>query len=841
MHTLLQDIRFSARSLAKSWGFTSVAVMMLALGIGATTTAFSIANALLFSPLNGGGSGEGELVRVYSRNRVEGGWRDFSYPNYRDLRANRDLFAELTASTMEKIGVGDGAASHPVYAAFVTSNYFSMLRVPVARGRGFAPADEEPGAPPVVVVSHAFWIGKGGDPDLVGKTLTVGSRVCTVVGIAPEAFTGTLAVIAPAVWLPMSQLDGLSFLASDGSRRRAVLLDRDNHHLSLVGRLAPGVTLASAAPRLEALGRALEQAYPAENGHQALVIGTNSRTDVDKKPSGGPDPFAVTVFFLLAMATVLLLVAALNLANMLLARGGARQREIAIRLAVGAGRWGVVRLILVEASMLSLAGGAVGMWIASGASQLIVSAVGFLFPSIGIVFDPAPDARVLAATLGFCAFGTAVFGLGPALSLSRADVVTALRQQVSTVSGRSRGRRVIRHGLVVAQVALSLALLTAGGLFLFGAARASTADPGFRLEGGLVATIDSSLAGYDEARSRAAFARVLDRVRALPGVVSASVAHTAPYGERNFDRDVQATGAATDSPSVNAQYRVIGADYFRTLGMPILRGREFTRAEEAFATTAHPVVVDAGFAKRMWPNHDPMGQRLQWADQPGGGAPPVSYEVVGVVNSLKVKLFDPAPRAHVYVPAGENFQPAMLVHVRTAPANPAGEAAMKQMVGEAIGAVDPTLPLVAVRTLREHRDAGYEVWFVRLAARVFAVLGLVALVMAGVGLYGVRAFLVGQRTREFGIRVAVGATSGDVMRLVISEGARLVAVGIGVGLLLSAGLSRVLAGWVYGVAAFEPAVFGTTSLLLAVSMLLACYLPARRATVVAPVAALRQE
>lgn len=483
MRMLVQDFRDSARSLLKSWGFTAVAVGMLALGIGATTTVFSVANVLLFRPLNGGVSPDDDLIRLYSRKKVENRsyWRRFSYPNFIDLRARREIFQDLAAETIEAVGVGEGERTQRVVARFVTSDYLRVLNVSMARGRGFTAADDEPGAPPVVVVSHGFWASTGSDPNLVGKTLTVNGRPCTVVGIAPPGLTGATVVISPPLWLPMSQLEGFSFLSSNGSRRAAALRDRGNHQLDVVGRLAPGVSLDSAADRLKALSAAMEQAYPAENQGQTLVIGRNSRTgSTNAGPATGADAFSTTVFFALAMAVALLLVASLNLANMLLARGGTRQREIAIRLAMGARRSRVVRLLLVEAALLAVAGGLGGVWIAFGASRLIASMVGSLVPMAGIVFDTVPDARVLAATLAFCVFGTAVFGLGPAITLSRADVVGSLKERAG--GGGGGGRQVMRHALVVAQVALSLTLLTAGGLFFYGALRAASANPGFSLD-----------------------------------------------------------------------------------------------------------------------------------------------------------------------------------------------------------------------------------------------------------------------------------------------------------------------------------------------------------------------
>jgi predicted permease len=829
MRHLVDDLRYGLRSLLKSWGFTAVAVAMLALGIGATTTVFSIANALLFRPLNNGASGN--LLRVYSREQIPGGrYRYFSYPNARDIAASRDVFDDLAAFTLDFVGVAEGEATRRVFAAYVSSNYFSVLRAPMARGRGFVAADEAEGASPVVVVSHAFWTSRGADPGLVGKTLRIGGRACTVVGIAPDGFTGTMAVMTPPVWLPLGQFPGVR------------LADRNAHQFVVVGHLRPGLTPASAAPALAALSRTLERAYPGENRKQGLSVGPPARIGMNARPPSD-DPFAMAVFFVLAMAVVLLLVATLNLANMLLARGGLRQREIAIRRAVGAGRWTIVRLLLTEASMLSLAGGLLGIGIACWGSQLVASTVVSLLPMMGIVFDPTPDARVLGATLGFCALATMVFGLGPALSVSRADVVSALKEKGwGLAPKRGRGRQVMRNGLVVSQIALSFTLLTAGGLFFCGAWRAGSADPGFSLDNGLVATVDGSLVRYDAAQARDAVARVLDRVRGLPGVAGASLGNTTPYGERSYDKRVQRADAPPGAKGISAESRIIGAGYFRTLGVAVLRGREFTEAEATGQPSPRPVIVDTLLAQRLWPGRDPIGQHIRFSDRtPARDSAPVEYEVVGVAASIKASLFDTSPRAHVYEALGGRTVWPLTVHVRLAATGRASERSMLQAVGTAIRAADSNLPVVALKTLRAHRDTGFEMWFVRLAADVLAVLGAVALAMAGVGLYGVRAFLVGRRTREFGIRVAVGATAGDVVRLVMSEGARQAAVGLGIGLLLSAGVSQMLAGWIYGVRALEPAVFGTTVVLLTTAMLLACYVPARRATAVPPMTALRND
>lgn len=842
MPALLYEIRLGERSLRKSWGFSVVAVAILALGIGATTTIFSIANAMLWRPLNGGASGD--LVRLYSASREPGeGYRRFSYPNFRDIQTHREIFEDVAAYSLDFVGVREGETTRRVFGAFVSANYFSLLRVSMARGRAFTPADERPGAPPVVVISHAYWTQTGADPDIIGKTLTLNATLCTIVGVAPENFTGTMAVTAPPVFVPLGVR-----AAVPSSRREfrpgrggpgASLLDRNQHQFGVVGRLAPGLTIASAGPRLDALSRQLEADHPAENAKQALLVRPLPRIG----DSGSPqrtDPFAVAMTFVLAMAVVLLLVAALNLANMMLARGSLRQRDIATRLALGASRWSIVRQLLLEASLLSLAGGVLGMWLAYGASRILASTLTPLLPMLVIVFDPSPDGLVLGATLGAAVLGTLVFGVAPAVQLARADVITALKAQ-SLNTTRDRGRGFWRHGLVVAQIALSLTLLAAGGLFFAGALRAADADPGFSLDRGLVVSVDPSLAGYDQPRARAAYARVLERLRARADLASASLASTVPYGESSFDQDVQPAGAAPTASGANATFRIVGADYFRTLGIPVVRGREFTLAEESGASPARPAIVDVLLAERLWPGQDAIGQRLQFRQPARGGATPATYEVVGVVASIASRLFETTRKPHMFVPFGGRDESAMTIHVRSAGGDSGVSEALIASIRDEISAVDATLPIVAVNTLRAHRDTGFEVWFVRLTARLFAIFGIVALVVATVGTYGVRAVTVGRRTREFGIRIALGATTADVTRMVMSEGARVVAVGLAIGLLLSTAVARLLSGWVYGLRTFEPLVFGVTSLLLVLAMLAACYVPARRATTIQPATALRNE
>lgn len=834
MYAFLHEVRLGGRSIRKSWGFSAVAVVILALGIGATSTIFSIANAMLWRPLNGGVSGD--LVRLYGAIRQpSGGYRRVSYPNFLDIRTHREIFDDVAAYDLDFVGVREGATTRRVFGAFVSANYFSLLRVSMARGREFTAADERPGAPPVVVLSHTYWTQSGADPDIIGKTLALNATSCTIVGVAPENFTGTMAVTAPPVFLPIVLREQMPRRGRTG----ASLSDRSEHQFGVVGRLAPGLTMASAAPRLDALSRQMEADHPAENRNQALLVRPLPRIGDSGSPQRA-DPFAVAMTFVLAMAVVLLLVAALNLANMMLARGSLRQRDIATRLALGASRWSIVRQLLVEASLLSLVGSVLGMWLAYGASRILASTLVPLLPMLAIVFDPSPDALVLGATLGAAVLGTLVFGVAPAVQLARADVITALKAQ-SLNTTRGRGRGFWRHSLVVSQIALSLTLLAAGGLFFAGALRAADADPGFDLDRGLVVSVDPSLAGYDQTRAHAAYSRVLERLRSRADVASASLASTVPYGESSFDQDVQPAGAAATDRAANATFRVVGADYFRTLGVPVVRGREFTPDEESGASPSRPVIVDVLLAERLWPSEDPIGQRLQFRQATRVGASPETFEVVGVVASIASRLFETAKEPHVYVPFGGRDESAMTIHVRATGGGSTPSESLLESVGADIRAVDAMLPVVSANTLREHRDTGFEVWFVRLTARLFAIFGIVALIVAAVGTYGVRAVTVGRRTREFGIRIALGATPTDVTRMVMSEGARVVALGLAIGLLLSTGVARLLSGWVYGLRTFEPLVFGVTSLLLVLAMLAACYVPARRATTVQPATALRNE
>jgi predicted permease len=837
MNGVWQDLRYSVRLFRRAPGFTATAILVLALGIGINTAVFSVANALLFQPL--GGPARAELTAVHARDAgPEGGYRWFSYPDFQDLRAasaDSGLFASLAAQEMARVGVSDGAVTRKTYACLVSSGYFETLGVAVTLGRAFLPREEQFAEQPVVVVSRAYWT-RGGRAARLGGTVIINNQAFTIVGVAPEGFTGTTALLSPEFWLPLGAAPLLTPAAAASGG--GALADRSARTLMVMGRLRPGLSKDAAGSRLGPIGCRLREAAPAVNGRIELTLGSVSRLALSAGPRDDTELTGVLAF-LVGMAASVLLIACLNLANMLLARGGARGREIAIRLALGGSRARVVRQLLTESMLLSAAGALVGLVLSMAGTQLLARTVAGILP-LPIVFSSTPDVRLLAAAALFSVASTLVFGLGPAVGMSRGHLVLPMKGQAGRAPAAHRIN--MRNLLVVGQLALCLTLLTAAGLFVRGAFAASSADPGFPLDRGLVAATDASLAGYDEVRAREAYARVLSRLRRLPGVESVSLASSVPFGIESSFSDVRRTdGQASGAPAWAATV-VVGADYFKTVGLRVLRGREFTRAEEDTRSAARPVIVDVPLANRLWPNADPLGQRLQvetdgttdekWTEP---------LEVVGVVAGVRDSLFDREPGSHLYLPFGSDYRGAMHIHAKLRPGKPGAEDALIGVVRREMHAADAGLALLSFRTLREHRDTSVYVWMARASANVFATFGLSALLLAVMGVYGVKAYLVSRRTREIGIRTALGASRADILALVLRDGLWLALAGLAAGLGLSVALAHVLASWIYGVAGLQPTVILAAGSVLGGAALLASYLPARRAMRLAPSVALRAE
>lgn len=839
MSNLLQDLRFGLRVLARRPGFTAVAVLVLAIGIGANTAVFSIVNALVLRPLPAEQL-PGRLVGLYGRDRTRPDvYRAFSYPNYVDIRQENRVFSSLLAEGLGLVGIAEGDTTRRAMAMAVSSNFFETLGEHLAAGRAFSPEEERPRSEPMVaVVSDTFWRGRGADPGLLGDTIRVNGRDYTVVGITSRGFTGSTVGLSPEVYVPLGAYELIVNDLFDEGTGHNRLDDRENHALIVVGRLRPGLTEEAATSQLDALARGLEEAYPAANKDQTLMVHRLRRVGISTSP-GDDGNLAAVLGLLQAMSGIVLLVACLNLANMMLAHGSARRKEIGVRLALGAGRCRVVRQLLVEGLMLSVAGGVAGLLLAWGATRLLASSLSGAV-TIAVDLDLSPDLRVLAATLGFAVASTLMFGLWPAWRLARTDIVQELKQQVGESVGGHRRWLSMRDALVVGQVALSLALVTAAGLLVRSATDAARVDPGYEYRNGLVASIDPGLAGYEEAQGRQLYGRLLEDVRSLPGVRAASVASLIPYGEVSDSETLRRPGTSGDQGKARGVSNIVGSDYFAALGLPVLRGREFTRAEEMSAQGGRVALIDEPMAKTLFPGEDPLGQQVAFVeadDTPKG--PPL--EIVGIVPGLRHDLYDREPVPHVYTPFGQRYQSWMTLHVRHAGGGPEAEAALLQSVRTAIRGVDERLPVLWLRTLKSHHEASLFLWLARVGARLFSIFGVLAMFLAAVGLYGVKAYLVSLRTREIGIRMALGASRRGVLWLMVRDSLILTALGVVVGLGLAALAATAVAGLVFRASAFDPVVFAGAVALITATAAVATFIPARRATRVEPFAALRVE
>ena len=822
----MNSFSHGVRVLAKKPGFTAAAVLVLALGIGANAAIFSLVNAFLLKPL--AIHKAEELVGLYSRDtRKPDNYRAFSYPNYVDLRGQGGVFASLAAHNLAMVGLTEGDTTRRLFADIVSSNYFDTMGVGLLRGRVFTPEEERPGsARQVAIVSYSFWKRHGADAAMLGRSLRLNGRMYTVVGITPEGFTGTTALISAELYVPLGAYDAL---VNDFEGHGHALALRDTHALIALARLHPGVTPAAADAQLAGVALAMQKAWPVENKDQTLLVRPLSRLSVSDGPTSDKE-LAVPAILLLGMAAVVLLIASLNVANMMLARGAARRKEIAIRLALGGGRRDIIQQLLAESLMLALMGGAAGLCIAWWSTRVLVSSMARLAP-LDLVYSATPDLRVLAATFGFCLFSTLLFGVGPAWSLSRPDLVTDLKDGER---GGKGGKRLFSRGnlLVMGQICLSLTLLTAAGLFTRSALRAAGIAPGFRIANSIVIELDPSLAGYNQTRGRETYRALLARLQALPGVESASLAATVPFGMTSNGREIRRPGtdAADQRNLVNCRANIVDANYFQTMGVPLLRGRSFVPAEGGARTA---VVLDRLAASRLWPDGDALGKHILMNEDAGKAR---EMEVVGIVGNVREHIVGRGEDPHVYLPFGAEYQSDMQIHLKVR-----SEAGMLDTVRREIREFDTALPVLSLKTMQQHLEGSIDLWIMRTGATLFSLFGGVALLLAVVGLYGIRSYTVARRTREIGIRMALGANATDTLRLVVREGVLLTAIGAAAGLSLSFLLGKVLAGMLYEVSGSDPVVFLAAPAVLSAVSLLACYVPARRAASVDPMIALRYE
>jgi predicted permease len=702
--------------------------------------------------------------------------------------------------------------------------------VRIAAGREFTAAEERPGTnAPVAIASYNAWRQRGFDPSFLGSTVRVNGAEFTIVGVAPRGFAGTMAVVAPQWWFPLGSYD---IVMNEMFRQSAAAFDdRASHALNLTGALRPGLTRDAAEKALNRAGEQIGAEYPATDRNRSFVLTGVPRLGVSSSPQ--PSEAAtvdLAAALLTLMAALVLVVACLNLANLLLARGAARRREIAIRQALGGGRARIVQQLLVEGFTLSLLGAALGVLLSWSSTRAIGAWLSTVLPlGIELVVEPSP--RMLAAAVALAVFSTVVFGLGPAWRLSRPTVAADLKSESGQVARRLRSGAI----LVAAQLAVSLALVAVGGLFMRGAIKAAGATPGFALEHQLVVGLDPTLAGYSEARTRDSYRSVLQRVRSLPGVERASLASMVPYGE--FNEGGRASRSAGREVPEAVNFTIITSDYFETLGLPILRGRGFSSDDDERSAAIPPALINERLARTLFGSDDPIGQLV--AVSRGTGRTAETYLVAGIVPSVKQDIYDLDPPPHLYAPYGSRFRGAMWLHV--AAAFRQDEAALLGTIQRELRQMDTRLPVLSARTMTTQRDVSLTHWAARAAAVMFSTFGALALLLAAIGVYGLKAYDVARRTREIGIRIALGATSGNVTALVLRDGLLTAIAGLAAGLLLALGCGQLVSGLLYQVSPFDPATIALAAVSLAGATLLATFLPARRATRIAPLEALRTE
>ena len=818
METLLKDLRYGIRSLLKQPGFAFVAVLSIALGIGVNTTIFSFVNATLFRPLPFPESDK--LVRLWDGNSA-------SYPDYVAYRDDSKVFSSLVAYAQRPLSLNVNGESERIFGEIVTGNYFDVLKVKPAIGRGFLQEeDRTPGTHPVVVLSNSLWQRQfNSDPAILGKGIKLNNYSFTVIGVMPEKFVGATLISPPDVWVPMM----MEPIVDPGSRS---LTSPDEGWLMMLGRLQPEVELPGAQAAVETIASRLHQARRERNSEpeqmERRIVAVAEARGLMVPPAGRVPAFlAITI--VMAVVALVLLVACANVANMLLARAVARRKEIAVRLALGAGRLRIIRQMLTESVLLSLIGGVGGLLLAGWSSNLLATLLPQSFPGNSIAPDVSLDARVFLYTFLLSTVTGVVFGLAPALQSSKPDVIATLKDQAVTF-GRGRTRFTLRNLLVVTQVAISMLLLVSAGLFLRNLRNTQHPEPGFVTNNGLMMSFDLGLARYDKARGQIFEEQLLQRVRSLPQIQSASLAEFVPLTDAGSLTPLYVEGEPTpdrfDDDSLLSN-NTVGLDYFRTMGIPFVKGRDFNSSDTA--SSPEVIIVNETLARRLSPDGNAVGKRIRMDSQGD------YLEVVGVVRDIKYRQLSEKPPFFGYLPLSQRYRSSMTLHVRT-PSDPV--AAINQLRAE-INALDSNLPLTGVKTMQEHMRLPLAP--AKLLALLSSTFGILALLLASIGLYGVMAYVVGSRTREIGIRMALGAQTSGVRRLVIVQGMRLALTGVAVGVVAALALTRVLSGVLYGVSATDPFTFAGVVVLLASVALLACLVPAWRATKVDPLVALRYE
>ncbi|MEW6736165.1 MAG: ABC transporter permease, partial [Acidobacteriota bacterium] len=828
IETTLQDLRFGARMLAKQPGFTAVAVLALALGIGVNTAILSTVNGFVLRPLPV--EKPTELVSLYWGRKTDTEvWGEFSYPNYMDLREQHKSFSDLCAwmqtsagiSSSESRKAGDDERAEVVWGELVSSNYFDVMGVKPILGRGFLPEENlTPNAHPVVVLNHSLWQQRfDADTAIVGKTIYLNGQPFTVIGVMPESFLGSIFYLRHSFWAPL-------MMAQQFGRRTEWKTDRSYALFNLYGRLKPSLTIAQAEMDLNLVANNLAQLYPKDNADTKIQL----TRELDRRYGDATKVMRYGGLLALCVSGLVLLLACANVANLMLARAVTRAKEIGIRLAIGAGRGRIVRQLLTESVMLALLGGVLGWALAYRGVDVIRAT----FPPVPypISFDFVPDGYVLKWMLVVSLLTGVIFGLAPALLASRTDLVAIIKGGAARLS-HSRRRWNLRGALVIAQVTISIVVLICAGLFIRSLRKAIETDPGFQTENLVTMMINPRLLAYDQKAIWRFFSELLQRIETQPGVRMAALADDLPLQSGDLSRGPIVKEGESDPPpnqGAISKYSFVSPKYFDTVQTELVLGRDFTNHDDADAPPV--VIVNEEFARRFYGSAEQaLGKRFRFEQ----GTP--LMEIIGIAKDGLYRNLYEDQRMYMFLPIYQHPYAAVTLLIS---AQSAGD--LQTVVESArreIAQLDARLPVFGVMVAEENLSIAYI--GPRVAAGMASTFGMLALVLAMMGLYSVMTYAVSQRTHEIGIRMALGAQVYDVLRLIVSQGMRLVLIGIMLGLTGAFALTRVLASLLLGVGTTDPVTFIGVAVLLVAVALLACYIPARRAARVDPLVALRHE
>jgi predicted permease len=835
LDTLLQDVRYGSRLLRRNPLFALTAALSLAIGIGATTTIFTVANDLLLRTSDGVAD-PGRLVDVVRQQRGDTGVDEISYPDYLELRRRTTTLSDVFAYKLQLDSVSlritaDGAER--VFATVATTNYFQLLGVRAAAGRLFGPGDSDrPGASPIAVLSHRFWMRRfGGDSSIPGRTVRLNGHPFAIVGVADQAFRGT-SVVAPDLWIPAGMV-GVVQPESEAPR----LTSRESDWLMLGGRLKPGVSRAQASAEVAALGEALAREFPVRP-YLAPPELANLTYDWSAEPAS-PVPAglrliaAALLALLLAIVSVVLLIACANVAGVLLARATARRREMAVRTAIGAPRGRIVRQLLTETVLLMVLGGGAGLALA----RLLTSAVLVLLPAFPVPVNVSMplDGRVVAFSLGLSFLAAVLAGLAPALHASKTDVVSALKDDAHAPLDRLR----LRNAFVVAQVAGSTLLVVMAATFLRGLDGVVSIDRGFDAKGVDIAAVDLSMAGYSEGSGRQFARDLIERVRSHPGVAQATLANRTPGAGTMSFGGIEVPGAVppNGAPFFYWNWTFVDPEYFATLRIPLVAGRDFSADDRD--GTERVAIVGEGAARRFWPDRAAVGQVLRvHTTHPSApdAVPPTTLRIVGVARDLAAPGNGRRePALALYVPLRQRYLPQFIVLARSADGR-----SLVPGLRALVASMDPNLAILSAQTLESEQTGPVEARL-RITAAVTGSVGVVGLILAAIGIYGVTAYAVARRTREIGVRLSLGAKRTEVVGLVLRQGMRLVAIGSAAGLALGTAVGRLLAASPMAIRPPDAALLAGVVVLLAVVGLAACAVPVIRATRIRAMEALRYE